>query len=248
MNRRLFALLAILAGLLLGASAMAASGAVTDDPLRARLKALAPPWYDAERDTWQKVESAAPKPPPALPEARVPGASPFVTFIAWLVAALLLTALAWLIWQLLPKEPGLALPEPHKPASVRDAHATLLELDVGEPGDPELALAAAKQAEQWSRAVVWLYAILLVRLDRAGVVRVRRGATNRRYRLEVADWTASGEALQQAAPELLPTVDAVISAFERAYFGQQPTDRALVERLEARIRRVMRALPVEAER
>ena len=247
MNRRLVALLAVLAGLLLGASAMAAP-AVSADPLRDQLKALAPPWYDAERDTWQKVEIPAPKPPPTLPEARVPGASPFVTFIAWLVAALLLTALAWLIWQLLPKEAGLALPEPHKPATVRDAHATLLELDVGEPGDPEQALAAAKQAEQWSRAVVWLYAILLLRLDRAGVVRVRRGATNRRYRLEVADWTASGEALQQTAPALLPTVDAVISAFERAYFGQQPTDRVLVEHLEARVRQAMRALPGEVER
>ena len=219
------------------------------EPLHTQLKAMHPKWYDAEQDTWRSVEVQKPE-APELPDIDLPsGGGAVVTFLAWLVAAAVLLALAWLIWQVLPKD-GMAplLEEKPQPGTPRDARNTLLELDAGESDDPETALAAAKRSGNWQRAVVWLYAILLLRLDRAGVVRVRRGATNRRYRLEVANWTEAGEALREQTPELLSVVDATIAAFERVYFGQQPADPALVEALETRIRTTLRALPSEVGR
>jgi hypothetical protein len=219
------------------------------EPLRARLQSLDPKWYDAEHDTWRSVEVQPPK-MPDLPDVALPGGGgAVVTAIAWLVAAAVLIALGWLIWQMLPKDGFAALPdEASKPPTHRDARATLLELDAGESDEPESALAAAKRNGNWQRAVVWLYAILLLQLDRAGVVRVRRGATNGRYRLEVAKWTDAGEALRAQTPELLATVDAAIAAFERVYFGQQPADRDLVDALETRIRAALHALPGEVDR
>ena len=226
------------------ADAAPASGVA--DPLRDRLKSLNARWYDAEHDTWRSVD-VQPQKPPKPPDVEAPGGGLLVTGIAWLVAATVLVALAWLIWQVVPKDGFAPLPEPDKPKAPGDPRATLLQLDVGETGDPESALAAAKNTGNWSRAVVWLYAILLLRLDRAGIVRVRRGATNQRYRQEVAAWKHAGAAPPRSA-EVLATVDTAIAAFERVYFGQQPADRMLVELLETRIRAAVHAIPGEVER
>ena len=239
MTRWFLAVCAVAAGLL-----AAQNGRAAEDPLRDRLKTLHADWYDAQHDAWRAIDVRAPTPPPVR-DSGLPGGSPLVTAVAWLLAALLMAALAWLMWQVLARDVPLALPDRQPTQPVRAGQAALLELNVDAADDPETALAAAKLAEDWSRAVVWLYAILLLRLDRAGVVRVRRGTTNQRYRLEVADWTDSGRALQQTAVALLPNVDAAIGAFERVYFGRQPADRALVTALETAIRAALLALPDE---
>ncbi len=242
MTRWFFALCAAAVGLLGAQNARAA-----EDPVRERLQALHADWYDAAHDAWRAVDVRAPT-PPRVQNPVLPGGSPLVTAVAWLLAALLLAALAWLMWQVIAREVPLALPDRQPIQPVRAGQAALRALDVDAADDPETALLAAKQTEDWSRAVVWLYAILLLRLDRAGVVRVRRGATNQRYRLEVADWTDSGRALQQSAVTLMPTVDAAIGAFERVYFGRQPADRELVTALETAIRATLIALPGEEAR
>jgi hypothetical protein len=239
--RRAVVQLGLLVGLMATPAAMADEAAV-----RAELKAIDAPWYDAQLDTWRRVEVQLPKPPPQ--DVDLSAAQPLVTAAAWLIAAGVLLALAWLIWQVLPKDARAALPETKAPQRNSQTEATLAQLVDGETGDPETALAAARRAADWPRAVVWLYAILLLRLDQAGAVRVRRGATNRRYRLEVHEWTVQGEAARARHPDLLPTVDATIAIFEQVYFGQQPADRALVDGLEARIRASLAVLPAEVAR
>ncbi len=226
----------LLLALLLAALLAPLPARADDDPLRAPLQSLHAEWYDAERDTWRAVDVRPPPPPPST--WTLPGGALLVNGIAWLLAALLLVALAALVWQVRP--PGMALPQPQQPQQqpVRARPGTLADLALDTHGDPEAALAQAKAAAEWARAVVWLYAILLLQLDRAGVVRVRRGATNQRYRQEVAGWADAAT----ATPVLLPTVDAAIAAFERVYFGQQPADAALVAALETQIRAALAAL------
>ena len=226
----------LLLALLLAALLAPLPARADDDPLRAPLQSLHAEWYDAERDTWRAVDVRPPPPPPST--WTLPGGALLVNGIAWLLAALLLVALAALVWQVRP--PGMALPQPQQPQQqpVRARPGTLADLALDTHGDPEAALAQAKAAAEWARAVVWLYAILLLQLDRAGVVRVRRGATNQRYRQEVAGWADAAT----ATPVLLPTVDAAIAAVERVYFGQQPADAALVAALETQIRAALAAL------
>lgn len=242
---------AVLAGAICATTAFAApADAPTShdvhNALRDRLTSLHPGWYDPDHDTWRSVPLAAPKRPPERGATAATGQ--WVTGVAWLLAVLLVAALAWLAWHLIPREAiGAAQAGPAGKPQV-DVQTTLLQLEPGETDDPETALAAAKQAGNWSRAIVWLYAILLMRLDRAGIVRVRRGATNRRYRLEVADWTESGRALRASTPDLLETVDAAIAAFECAFFGHQPADRVRVETLETRIRHVLATVGNEVTR
>ena len=205
------------------------------DPVREHLQSLHADWYDADRDTWRSVQVEAPATAKAAPRAAIETGM-WVTAVAWCVAALLLGALAWIIWQALPRGGAQSQPERESRVATTAPDVAFAALDLTGTQDPEVALAAARAHNDWSRAVVCLYALLLADLDRAGAVRLRRGATNGRYRLDVAAWTASGEALQRATPDLLATLDDAIVAFERVYFGHLPVESAFVDALEARIR------------
>lgn len=227
--RRILLLLVAIAGL-----------HAAEDPLRERIRDQKPPWYDAETDGWKRIEVKPPKAPEIdLPSA--PSTLGLVDALAWLIVLAAALGLAWVIWQLLPKELAparIATDAAPRPVA---AAAAISHLDLGESRDPEEALAAARAAGDWPRAVVWLYALLLVRLDRAGAVRLRRGATNRRYAREVEAWAA-----ERVAPgDLLPVLDATIDAFERVFFGRQRATQPAVDALEGRIRALDRSLPTE---
>lgn len=211
-----------------------------DDPLRERLTDHKPPWYDAGADGWKRIEVKPPKAPEVdLPSG--PSTLGLVDALAWLIVLAAAVGLAWIIWQLVPKELAparIAADAAPRPVA---SPAAISQLDLGESRDPEEALAAARAAGDWARAVVWLYALLLVRLDRAGAVRLRRGATNRRYAREVEAWAA-----ERVAPgDLLPALGATIDAFERVFFGRQRATQPAVDALEGRIRALDRALPKE---
>lgn len=212
-----------------------------DDPLRERIRDQKPPWYDAGADGWKRIEVKPPK-APEIERPSGPGTLGLVDALAWLIVLAAAMGLAWLIWQIVPKELAPARlatdAAPRSPASP----AAISHLELGESRDPEEALAAARAAGDWARAMVWLYALLLVRLDRAGAVRLRRGATNRRYAREVETW-----ATERVAPgDLLPALDATIDAFERVFFGRQRATQSAVDALEGRIRALDRALPTES--
>ena len=211
-----------------------------EDPLRERIAGQKPPWYDADADGWKRIEVKPPKAPEIdLPSA--PSTLGLVDALAWLIVLAAALGLAWVIWQLLPKELSTARVATDAAPRTPAAPAAISHLDLGESRDPEEALAAARAAGDWARAVVWLYALLLVRLDRAGAVRLRRGATNRRYARDVEAWAA-----ERVVPaDLLPALGAAIDAFERVFFGRQRATQPAVEALEVRIRALDRALPTE---
>ena len=111
-------------------------------------------------------------------------------------------------------------------------------MDLGDERDPDAALAAARAAGDWRRAIVWLYALLLVRLDAAGAIRLRKGATNQRY---VRD-AEHGLRAQREKIELLSCLKLAISAFEQVYFGGLHVTREQVDGLEKRVRTTISVL------
>jgi hypothetical protein len=77
------------------------------------------------------------------------------------------------------------------------------------------------EASQFDQAIILLFAHQLLLLDRAGLLRLNRGKTNRRYVRETreSDRTIAGY-LQETA-----------TAFERSYFGRHSIDRDEFARL-----------------
>jgi hypothetical protein len=147
--------------------------------------------------------------------------------IAVVVGATLL-----LLWQLLRhvrlERTPLAAEE--RRVAVARAVADLSALPFAEAGtqDAEAALAQARAARDWRRAVAWSYALHLVELDHAGVLRLARGTTNRGYLRALRQWMQA-DGRRGAVPPLL---EEAIQGFERTWFGHQPADDALVQQLE----------------
>lgn len=230
--------------LVLGAHLAAAE---PGDGLRERLASQRPPWYDASRDDWRRVEVPRPKEPEPERSDQVEGgglalpASPF----AWAMALLVAGILVWVAWWLWRSREAFLPPaaEPLRPGQVRAAFSGL-ELSVGLSGDPEEGLRQALAAGDWGRAVVWLYALHLAELDRAGAIRLQRHATNRRYQRELDSWLAAGRGRPSLVAGLL---QGAIEAFERTYFGAHQADRDGVESLRRSRQRLAAALARQVE-
>lgn len=224
-------------------SAVAAE--VAEDTLRDHLSKQAPAWYDRTADSWQRVAVKPPEPPQ---ERAHDGSGSLLVadVVAWLLVIAVVVALVWLAVQLWPNQvlAGDVPHEPQRPGPVRP-HA-IAELDLGDERDPEAALAAARAAGDWRRAIVWIYALLLVRLDAAGAIRLRKGTTNQRYVREAQQWARGQRGPTSSMPALVPCLNLTISAFEQVYFGGLNATREQVEGLEAHVRSTMALLPAES--
>lgn len=224
-------LLTLLLGLLPAPSAAAEAPAVA--PLAEA------PWYDRDGDTWRRV---VPRPPPTEDDGIELGggggsAAPF----AILMYALVALAIVLLVAQLWRLRGGMReLDASARPAAPPPARLAALPFALPrDDRDPETALRAALAAGDLALAVIWLYALQLLRLDAAGAVRLAAGKTNRGYLHEAA----------AAAPGTAPALRATVAVFERSHFGHQPPSRGEVEDLLARHNGLVAALPAaEASR
>ena len=242
----LFVIVVFASPVSLVSSAVAAEAAeaaeVAEEALRDHLTKQAPAWYDRTADAWQRVAVKPPEPPQE--RANNGGGSLLVAdVVAWLLVIAVVVALVWLAVQLWPNQAlaERAPDEPQRPVLARP-HA-IAELDLGDERDPEAALAAARAAGDWRRAIVWIYALLLVRLDATGAIRLRKGATNQRYVREAQQWTRAQRGLELG---LVPCLNLTISAFEQVYFGGLNATQVQVEGLEAHVRSTMALLPAES--
>lgn len=190
-----------------------------EDPVRTELGSAKPVWYDPAHDDWRRVkiapreQEAAPK-PSSSGGPRVGGRFGF----AYLLGALAIGLLAWLIVMAVRGRKALVFEQREvEAAPLRQVDISALAFTPREGrNDPEAALAAALRARDWSLAVLWIYTLMLVRLDRGGLIRLAPGKTNGTYRREAQAGSAT-------------TVSAFahgIEIFERSYFGhQQVTER-----------------------
>jgi hypothetical protein len=234
--------------LLLSLAVLPAAEPAADDG-REQLRKLEAPWYDAQRDGWRRIEIPArtAKPEPDM-KTSIDGGSidtgGFVQVLAWVILTLVVLLLAWMAFQSFRSlGPGGDLEVRAGGPAPRPADLSSLPFTVPEASDPEAALEAAITAGDWSLAVVWVYAALLIRLDAAGMVRLGKGATNRGCLRQAEDAARAGRP-QVAATTL---ADAV-RVFERTYFGHRGATRSEAERLAAAYATVKTALVAEAGR
>jgi len=211
----------------------AAQGGSPPPPVEPLAKA---PWYDAQADTWRRVVPQPVEPEPEAKEGGFSGVPPFA-YVMYALVALAIVLLAIQLWRLRSGWGEFAAtPRPAAvPAALAALPFTLPQVDQ----DPETALRAALAAGDLAVAVIWLYALQLLRLDGAGIIRLSAGKTNRVYVQE------TGVALAAA---ILP-LQATVTAFERSLFGHQPPTRAEVTALLDQHRTLLAALPAsEADR
>lgn len=211
-----------------------AVAAVEGDPWRDTLREEPPPWYDPAADGWRRIEVRDRERPAASG-----GGGMGVDLIAILVIVALAVAAFFIIRQILSLLPQ-APPAPTPGAAARNAPppdlSSLPLPDANLPPDEGLRLALA--AGDWRRAVVWVHARLLLRLDAAGALRLERGSTERTLLAAARTWAAAHPAGAPAARALERTG----AAFAAVYFGHAGADRALVDRLLEADRAAERAL------
>jgi len=197
------------------------------DHLRDALRENAPPWYDASADGWRRIEVREPE---AAKSPSSDGGGLGVQLVAILLLVGLVAAIVWVVWQLRKLSSGNAEVEIGAPTVTTRAapDLSLLPLpDAGLPPDEGLRRALANQ--DWHRAVVWVHAKLLMRLDHAGALRLEKGATDGQLLEAARRWAAAKPGRRSAVSALERTG----SAFAAVYFGHATADRALVDTLLA---------------
>ncbi|MFW5752848.1 MAG: hypothetical protein ACOCYV_02225 [Planctomycetota bacterium] len=206
--------------------------AQTDTVVRERLRELDPAWYDAERDSWNRV-----RPPVSRPDGETRdtgGGSGRAGLLTWFIIALVMglviavAALAILAWREDPRrEPD---PDPGGPGRPGRAplvvpHFLDLDLDAASRADVLAALETAMEASDWRKAVVCCFAAQLLVLSEAGLLRLERGTTNRRFLAQVRSSLANDP---QRESDCGDRFAASITIFEQVYFGHAPARREQV--------------------
>jgi hypothetical protein len=216
----------IVAALLLaGATPFAA----LDDPVEAGREGLhrqsttkSYPWYDKKTDGPRKIKEE---------EVRVRDFSggPFLgglpTLLAWGGVIAIIALVAYLVVRNLQFDRA-ETPEAPRPGAAAEINRLEdLPFPVRRPvGD--LLSEARRQYEQgnYGEAMVYLYSHLLVTLDRAQLIRLTKGKTNRQYLRELA-----------GAKSLATILAGAMVAFEDFFFGKHDLER---ERFEQSWRRL----------
>jgi hypothetical protein len=206
------------------------------DPARDLLRDHKPPWYDGQRDDWRRIE--VPKPPEPssqdLPEGLGSGVD--VSGLAWVLVAALAAAVALAVFRLLSERRAAETEERETAARPATPAARIGHLPFAhDDRDPDEALREALAVGDWARAAVWIYVRTLLALDRAQVLRLERGATNRVHVAAVRRWAAETPGRGPA----VPAVEAIVGAFEAVYFGRQSIDRERVDHLDREGRRAV---------
>jgi hypothetical protein len=251
-RRRMLALAAVLV-VAAGAAASEAGAAGSDagaagaveaaagsEATHERLRTLAPPWYDRERDTWRRLVAPAKTPePPANPKP-----TDFEPLLIVAVCVLVAMVVGMLVATFLRSREELAAlapaaapaPRPVKPIDL----SALTFVPAAGAGDPEAALKAALAAGDWRLATIWLYALILVALEEQGLLRLDSGKTDRAYVREAGRSLAAARARPGSGPGAAPDAAAPVAAFEaavagfsRVYYGHLAATAASVEELQA---------------
>ena len=202
--------------------------------VRQHLRNLDPPWYDAERDAWKRMDIAKPA---------EKGSVTWTALVAWTLLAAVVIALALLIADLLRHwrpDFGAAGDQAGDRTKLRAIDFSALPFQVDESADPAREVEAAFAAGDWSRVVVWTYVLVLLRLDQAGIIHLGPGATDRGCLRQARSAVAEGR--PRAAAEHLETIVAI---FERSYFGHVAATASEAEIVRAGYRDLMKILADE---
>jgi len=212
------------------------AAAQEEDAAKESLQDSSFPWYDKESDSIRKL-TLSPKstddyaPPdrnrsmirirPPLPTvtANTPGSGwgGLGPFFNWLGIALLVAVCAALIWLIASRFLGQEVRESKVTKVVQavrkadQVEKLPLNLLITEPGGDFLTMARKfMQSNEFSKAIVYLYAHELLSLDEQHLIRLAKGKTNRQYLREL-----------RPQPSLQQLVEATVLLFEDAFFGKK---------------------------
>lgn len=196
------------------------------------------PWYDAETDSFRRMEvksaetpppptnvASTPTPPnlPKLPTGNWSFLGSIMQVIPWLVLIALIVGLLYLFAKYYVRPPTIQADKSKKtPQQTKKSEVERLQslpFDVDRPVDDLLAETQRQyEAGNFDAAIVYLYSFLLVELDRHHRIRLEKGKTNRQYLREV-----------RPRPELRPALEETMVAFEEVFFGHHSIDRQRFE-------------------
>ncbi|MEN1678092.1 MAG: DUF4129 domain-containing protein [Planctomycetota bacterium] len=145
--------------------------------------------------------------------------------LAWLV---ILAVAAWLIYSIVKAYQRVELYSAEKVETEDDGRTHIERVEAlpvaveRRVGDLLGEARRLRSAGDLTMAVVYLYSHQLVQLDRAGMIRLIKGKTNRQYLRE----------LKRASPPetLATTLSDTMLLFERSFFGAHPPDEGKLDR------------------
>ena len=172
----------------------------------------------------KKQGQPKPKPAAAAPAAPAAGgtASTIGTTFVWIagaiMAALLIGLLVYGFLKLESDDSASGDDANKRKRKIRD-HIKHLPFEIEEQdGDFETFAEKSLRDGDYSKAVIYLFADILVAMSESGVVRLQRGKTNRQYLNEIWDHG-----------EIRPYYRKVMTAFEDAFFGKHEIEKSRAE-------------------
>ena len=184
-------------------------------------------WYDAENDEFRPVELKAPRP------SRQGGSwgitfGGWLRFAAWLLFALLLGLVAWLIVRafLNRENQQLTMLDELDLRRTKPDITRVEELPLILSTPPEDYLSAAHryyQRGEYGPAILYLFSHQLLELDRGHWLYLVKGKTNRQYLREVSRAAAA------AREELAAILEGTVLLFEEVYFGKRIPPREAID-------------------
>jgi hypothetical protein len=181
------------------------------------------PWYDAQQDKAAPVD-VKPAPPPTqytntTSFAWIPTA---LMYLGWTILVLLLVAVVYFMLRAELNRIALLVPPPDaagesgpiNPDRVEELPFKLVQTDKDFFSTAE----EYYREGDYSTAILYLYSYQLLELDRAQIIHLTRGKTNRQYLRETRRHSAAG-----------PLLEPTMVAFEEVFFGHHPLSRERFE-------------------
>ena len=209
------------------------------DPIPAAEEALrdtGQPWYDVENDQLRPVQVRAITEEPDRAHWK-PSSRPrwnlnwrfswlgeVIKALAWgilfLLIGLLIYALVQTYLHLAPVRSSVAMATPDGEDSISDEQRIEnLPMKLRAPTEDPLSLARQYyDAGDFAEAIVYLFSHRLLQLDKAGLIRLTKGKTNRQYLLEL-----------RRVRELEQLLGQTMTVFEDVFFGHHPLERERFE-------------------
>ncbi|MEX0937555.1 MAG: DUF4129 domain-containing protein [Pirellulales bacterium] len=187
-------------------------------------KGVDPPWYDAPTD------SVRPMPLPEERGIRLAQSeliTRLLTWLAWIVLALILGVLVFLLIRAYLARDAAAVNGPVTAGGEQSIASRTSALPFKIDQAPTDFLAAARdcyQRGEYGRAIIFFYSHLLLELDRHQFLRLARGKTNRQYVRELTD-----------RPRLAGLLEPTMLLFEATFFGGRPATRDQLDRCWERL-------------
>jgi len=182
------------------------------------------PWYDAKADKAQPIE-VQPPPPPKPPSNLNWDWSwlyDALVYLGWTVFALVIVLIVYLMLRAEWSRTASLIAKEEKPGDtgpVQPDRVEELPFKLMQPNRDFYSTAEEYYREgDYSTAILYLYSYMLLELDKAQVIHLTRGKTNRQYLRETRRFSAAG-----------PVLEPTMVAFEDVFFGHHPLSRERFE-------------------